>query len=207
LREVENNTKDIILKTLVVTPSGALSPGLLSASAVAAGLVSGPLGGLAVAFGHMAFELPYVFLLSKAIGKVRGHLERFKKVLGLVVFLFTLFFAQGLLTSAGMPNVNVSDALLAGFVFTASNFYFLLWWATVGIPLIEMASESTKNFAIMYLSHVWMDYAWLALLAGLGRAMTLLGGAVYLNVALAILLMVFGVDVLLKSFVGKGILP
>ena len=202
-----SDTKDVVVRTLVVTPSGALSPGLLSASAVAVGLTSGPLGGLAVALGHMAFELPYVFLLSRAVGKIRPQLERFKKALGVLVFAFALFFAEGLLSSPSMPKVNVSDAFLAGFAFTAFNFYFLLWWATVGLPLVELAAESKKNFAVMYLSHVWMDYVWLAILAGIGSTASLIGGMAYLNYALAIMLVVFGLDVLLKSFFNKGILP
>jgi len=201
------NTREIVLKTLVVTPSGALSPGLLSASAVAVGAASGPIGGLAVALGHMAFELPYVFLLSRTIGKISSQLQRFKKLLGIIVFGFVLFFVKGLIESPTMPSVSVSDAFLAGFAFTAFNFYFLLWWATVGLPLVELASTDKKSFMLMYASHVWMDYIWLAALAALGSTAYLMGGLTYLNYVLAALLMLFGIDVLLKSLFDKGILP
>ncbi|WP_238374136.1 LysE family transporter [Ignicoccus hospitalis] len=196
--------RDVILMTLLVTPSGAFSPGLLSASAVAAGAGSGVLGGIAVATGHVLFELPYVFLLTKTLGKVKNVLDKYNKVLALVVFAFALFFAKGLLESPDMPKVTVNDALMAGFVFTAFNAYFLLWWVTVGLPLVEAASLSTTTFVAMYLSHVWMDYVWLAALAALGGSVA---NFTLINYILAALLMLFAVDVVTKSFFGKGILP
>ncbi len=204
---MNGETKELVTRTLVVTPSGALSPGLLSASAVAVGINMGALGGLLVALGHTAFELPYVFLLTKLMGKIRAHLTKLQKPLSLLVFAFALFFAWGLLGPASMPEVSVSNAFVAGFVFTAFNFYFLLWWATVGLPLVELASNNAKSFAVMYASHVWMDYVWLVFLASLGNAISLLGYMQYLNYALAAMLVLFALDILLKSFVGKGIIP
>ncbi len=191
----------------MLTPSGAFSPGLLSAAAVAAGGTLGPIGGILVSTGHMAFELPYLILLSFLLSNVRDALMKYKRVLSIIVLAFATFFAYGLVNGGGMPKVTVTDAFLAGLVFTASNVYFLLWWVTVGLPLVEMGSTSKKHFAAMYASHVWMDFLWLALLAAAGKLLFSVALSKIFNVALAALMMLFAIDIVLKSFTNRGILP
>jgi len=199
--------KEVIISTLMLTPSGAFSPGLLSAAAVAAGSTLGPLGGILVSAGHMAFELPYLVLLSFLLSNIRNTLLKYKKILSIIVLAFATFFAYGLVNGGNMPKVSVTDAFLAGLVFTASNVYFLLWWVTVGLPLVEMGSASKKHFIAMYASHVWMDFLWLALLAVAGKLLFSIALSKIFNIALAALMMLFAIDIVLKSFTDKGILP
>jgi len=58
--------------------------------------------------------------------------------------------------------------LMVGMIFTAMNTFFVIWWLTVGIKLI---SDTIYLFGIvegaflLFLFHIWMDYAWLALTA------------------------------------------
>ncbi len=200
--------KELVTKTLLITPSGALSPGLLSASAVAAGTSLGPIGGIMVALGHTLFELPYVYFLSTMMGKIKDIADRYGKLLNAIVIAFALFFAWGLVQGGGSTKVSVSDALLAGFIFTASNAYFLLWWATVGFPLIEAVGGEPRRFGVMYLSHVWMDYVWLAMLATVGGASKLLGPYYSLfNYALAAMLVIFALDIAFRTYLKRALLP
>jgi len=61
---------------------------------------------------------------------------------------------------------------------------------------------------VMYTSHVWMDYVWLALLAAAGGAAKLLGPYYSLfNYALAAMLVLFAVDIALKTYFNKKLLP
>ena len=59
---------------------------------------------------------------------------------------------------------NIRNPILAGFIFTILNPFFLVWWLTIGSKFI---SESVINFgivegiSIIFLSHIWMDYFWL----------------------------------------------
>jgi len=76
--------RDLVVETLLISPSGALSPGPLSAMAVAAGLALGALGGLAIALGHTLFELPYVALLLRLASRLR---RSFTGTLGRIMFL------------------------------------------------------------------------------------------------------------------------
>jgi len=202
--------------TLAITPSGALSPGPLSASAVAVGALVGPLGGFVVAFGHMVVELPYVLLLYRLSSQFRVYLERFKVVLNAVVVAFLLFFSYMLLRDAisialgGAPPAlgstvaggGLLGAFLTGVTLTGFNVYFLLWWLTVGYPLVEESAKlGLRGFTIMYSSHVWMDYAWLTLLASGGLAIKLAGSTAYaaLLAALALVLVFFATRIALDT--------
>ncbi|MEB3861729.1 MAG: LysE family transporter [Desulfurococcales archaeon] len=199
--------RSLVAKTLLITPSGALSPGPLSAVGVAVGASLGPAGGLLVALGHMIAELPYVYVLVRFIEAVMRWLDKWRRPLVAVVTVFLLYFsyllardAYTLYTSgaleveAGTRTFTPLQAILAGIVLTALNPYFLAWWATVGYPLVEGAARhGARGFTVMYASHVWMDYAWLGLLAWGGGAARVLGVRPYavLLGLLAVVLAVF----------------
>ena len=60
----------LIASIILITPSGAFSPGPLTASAIALGASKGWRAGLYVAVGHMLFELPYVYALTYLFSRV-----------------------------------------------------------------------------------------------------------------------------------------
>jgi threonine/homoserine/homoserine lactone efflux protein len=73
--------------------------------------------------------------------------------------------------------------LIVGIIFTAMNPFFVTWWLTVGLKLI---SDSIYLFGIvrgalvLFLFHIWMDYAWLALSAYLSsKGRSLFKGRTY----------------------------
>lgn len=201
--------KGLILKTLLITPSGAMSPGPLSTYAVAAGAVYGPVAGLLMAIGHTIAELPYVYVLVKSVERVRPYVERWKAPLNAIVSVFLLWFAylllvdalRGIGSSGGLSSLAFSP-LVAGIVLTAFNPYFLAWWATVGYPLIkDSASLGSRGLGVMYVSHVWMDYVWLLALAAGGGASRLLGETVYrgLLAVLALILVYFASEMIVDA--------
>ncbi|MEM0442213.1 MAG: LysE family transporter [Candidatus Nitrosocaldus sp.] len=62
-------------------------------------------------------------------------------------------------------------SLLAGIVFSALNPFFIVWWLTVGAKMIADAwyMASIQGVLIMFLAHIWMDYAWLGCTAYMAR--------------------------------------
>ncbi|ABL89006.1 Lysine exporter protein (LYSE/YGGA) [Pyrobaculum islandicum DSM 4184] len=202
---------NLILSITLITPSGAFSPGPLTASAVALGATRGWRAGLYVAAGHMAFELPYVTALVYAFSKI--NVETYKLPLTVAALAFILYFTYLLLRDAwriargrppAIPTSKFTNPLVAGIALTALNPYFLLWWITVAGPIVaELAAQPPYVFAAVYAAHVWMDYLWLVLMASLGNAASRLlsakGYAAFLA-ALAIMLLYFGVELLRKLF-------
>lgn len=203
----------------MISGSGALSPGPLSASAIALGGLVGTLGGFYAALGHMLFELPYVALIALSLARLDRSLSpRRKAALLLFSAGFMLYFSVGLaqlaLSSGGsgllqgrlyLPVSGLSSKILlsisVGFLLTAANPYFLLWWLTVGQPIVSNASKSRRMFLTVYSSHVWMDYAWLTFLAAAGSMSRSVSGEVYnaLMMLLSIALAYYGVKYLIAG--------
>jgi threonine/homoserine/homoserine lactone efflux protein len=205
--------KKIVTLTIAISPSGALSPGPLSAMAVTAGLTLGAIGGLGLALGHMLVELPYIALLYFSMEKTRKYLEKGKAPMNLIVSAFLVYFSyllfqtvfqNNLLDTSSQPAImSFLGAVIFGAVLTGFNPYFLMWWITVGYPLVNSASENgRKGLMAMYSSHVWMDYVWLVFLAtagGLAGEFSILAyrGLMFI---LAVVLLYFAVKLLADTY-------
>ncbi|MCS7110690.1 MAG: LysE family translocator [Ignisphaera sp.] len=210
----------LAIQTLMISPSGALSPGPLTFAAMALGVDGGWKRGLYVALGHMSFELQYIALLALAMNTIRDLLSGF---IGDVVAVagsgVVLFFASLLIRDSIRGSSNsfknrsingVANAFITGFLFTSLNVFFLLWWLSVGFSLILTALElGFTGLLTMFLAHIWMDFLWLSLVAEAGkRGRILLGGKGY-RVMLAvfgILLLFFGINTVLKRFLSISLL-
>ncbi|MEM0027327.1 MAG: LysE family transporter [Ignisphaera sp.] len=209
----------LAIQTIIVTPSGALSPGPLTVATMSIGAKSGWRGGALVAFGHMLFELPYVVLLTAMFSKVEEVLS--SSVGGVIAVsgtIIILYFAYMLLRDSikgfKMGNSQKRDygnPIVVGFLFTALNIFFLMWWISIGMSLISsIASLGLSSILVMYPAHVWMDFLWLATVAeATRRGSRFLGEKGYraLLGAFGILLILFSFNIIMKRFLGMGIMP
>ena len=92
---------------------------------------------------------------------------------------------------------------VAGIFLSALNPFFIIWWLTIGLVLI---SESIQNFGIigiviLFLFHIWMDYAWLFTIAAFSsKAKNYLSKRNFkmIVIGLSIVLIYFGIDFLFK---------
>jgi len=186
-----------VATVVVVTASGALAPGPLFFTNITHGAKSGAKGGLAFSVGHTIFELSLVLFLALTLQTVINE-PLIKLVVGVVggaaLLVFGFLQIRDALThksvAEGKGKAPPRNALLLGTLFTGLNPYFILWWLTVGMTLIVNALElaSFAGVFIMYVSHVWMDYAWLTGTAYLAkRGISLIGGKGY-----RIIMIVFG---------------
>lgn len=201
---------DFIAMVVVVSASGALSPGPLTAATAALGAKRGWKTGLLAALGHTIVELPLVILIGLGLFTVLENAVA-TSALALAGGCFLLFFGSLTLRDTlrlELPSKAEARGLyenpvLVGLVLSALNPFFIVWWLGVGVPLISEALGlwGFQGIALMYVSHVWLDFAWLpvvAYLASLGRLNTRLLRALLFALALAVIF--FGV-----SFLEKGI--
>jgi len=211
----------ILLATVLLTISGAFAPGPLSFSAIIVGGRSGVLGGIFIALGHMLFELPYVLALLWFEENVVKAIEAAKQVMVVVAAAFIFYFAYLTAKTATFEGVNsVTESrlgrllrmhpILVGFVLTAFNPYFLLWWVSVGYPIVTAMASNLPLVPLIYTAHVSLDYLWLGLLAFLGGSSARLLSSKaygYFMRLLALVLALFGVDLLARTFLGVPLLP
>ena len=166
------------LQVILVSTSGVLSPGPLFFINILYGSKYGSFVGLKIASGHAIVEFPLIVALSYGLYSFSYTLhvsDVIFKVIGLIGGIFLLLFSilqiisilkDKSSNSQTITNLkfNIKYPILAGFIFTILNPFFLLWWLTIGSKLI---SDSVINFGIVegilliFFSHIWMDYFWL----------------------------------------------
>jgi threonine/homoserine/homoserine lactone efflux protein len=85
-------------------------------------------------------------------------------------------------TSRKLPT----SSLILGVALTGLNPYFILWWLTLGSTLIIQALAFAAIFGVllMYVAHVWMDYAFLTALAHFAKKGKNLVGSRYYRLVL-----------------------
>ncbi len=186
---------NFVATVVVVTASGALAPGPLFFGLLMHSSKEGARAGLSAAIGHTIIELPLV--LALALGLLAAASQpMIKNAIGIIggvgLIGFGVLQIYGTIKSkpdlAEMPKVRKlpASSLVLGLALTGLNPYFILWWLTIGAVLIvqALAFAAIVGVLIMYLSHVWMDYAFLTTIAHLGKKGKAIVGSRYYKFAL-----------------------
>jgi threonine/homoserine/homoserine lactone efflux protein len=158
-----------LFQVFVISFSGAMQPGPVTATAIAIGGRNRYAGTL-IALGHAIIELPLMVLIMFGIGKVFKS-PKFQIAIGLAGGIVLLIMAITMLISLKVKESsqekNVRDKpVLAGLILSATNPYFLLWWATIGLALATTAKGfGIWAFALFALVHWFCDCLWLQALS------------------------------------------
>jgi len=199
---------DFLFRVVIISASGALAPGPLTAATASAGLKRGWKAGLQASFGHTVVELPLVILLSLGVAAVFKN-PRASFFLGILGSGFLFFFGFTTIREALQNKLQDDNRIykspspfLTGVALSALNPYFIAWWIGVGAPLISegVGRAGYMGIGLLYIFHVWLDYAWLSFIAGiasLGRVRTKVFRWILL--ALGGLVVYFGVTMLIKT--------
>jgi threonine/homoserine/homoserine lactone efflux protein len=154
----------------VISLSGALAPGPVTAAAIGMGSRN-RFAGVLMALGHGIVEFPLMVLLALGVGGLLAW-PSVSIVIGLLGGGFLIFLGvqmfRGLAAaeSGGVPTSG-GGPLTAGIVLSAGNPYFLLWWATAGLVLITQARTAfgVWAFVLLALTHWFCDLVWLSALS------------------------------------------
>lgn len=202
-----------IFKVVVISSSGALAPGPLTAATAAIGLKRGWKGGFWVSVGHAAVELPLVILIATgvAVALTQPAAVSLLSIAGGAMLIFFAFMtAKSAFSKAEERSESSASPFSTGVALSALNPFFIAWWAGIGAVLISEALSlwGYAGIAVLYLSHVWLDFAWLILLAHI-TSLAIFSTRTYrvLLISLAALVFLFGVDFISFGLSGKHLLP
>lgn len=158
-----------LIQAFVISLSGVMAPGPVTASAIALGSRN-RYAGLLIGLGHCIIELPLVVLLILGLGAFFKS-ETAQMVIGIGGGLFLLFMAVQMfrgIKKAGLQQEKVisSDPVLAGIMLSGGNPYFPLWWLAVGLNLVMRASEFGVYAIVLFALIHWLcDCVWLGVLS------------------------------------------
>lgn len=163
-----------IATVVLITASGALAPGPMFFATITHGSKTGAKTGIIFSIAHTFVEFSLIMIL--ALGLLRLSNESIvKQTIGLaggvVLIIFGLFqIYKSLKEKPEEQKQEIPSThrlFFIGFILTALNPYFILWWFTAGAKLIIIALEFAALLGVvfMFICHVWMDYLWLTLIA------------------------------------------
>lgn len=169
-----------LIQVFVISFSGAIQPGPVTASAITMGTRK-RWAGVLLAIGHGIIEFPLMILIILGLGVIFQKTAT-QITIGIAGGAVLLYMAYSMFKSASRfsnPQVGARNdkPILAGIILTVSNPYFLIWWATVGLAL---ATDATKfgvyGFALFAVVHWFVDLIWvMALSLASFHGTTLLG--------------------------------
>jgi threonine/homoserine/homoserine lactone efflux protein len=165
---------------MLVSLSGALSPGPLTALALSEGVRVGRWSGARLALGHGLVEIPLVFAVAYGLGTwlrqpVVGG------IVGLVGAAVLLWMGYGLTVGAWRGQMALTDAaggpvpgalrwghVPGGAFFTLANPYWSLWWATLGAAYVARVTAMNLGpltVGGLAITHWLTDLLWLGVLS------------------------------------------
>lgn len=158
-----------MVQVVVISLSGVMAPGPLTAAAIATGSRN-RYAGLILALGHGIIEFPLMILIILGMGRIFESAKT-QIVIGLAGGTFLLLMAGQMLislktTENPQSQVRKQKPILTGLILSAGNPYFLLWWATVGLTLATGAAQlGIWAFALFAIVHWLCDCIWLQTLS------------------------------------------
>jgi threonine/homoserine/homoserine lactone efflux protein len=200
-----------VVTVVLVTGSGALAPGPLFFENLSQGAKSGAKSGFVFSLAHTLVEFTLVMFM--ALGLLTfAHGSAVKTVIGvaggLVLVVFGAMQIRGSLVSkfgeSKQIKASSSRLFLLGLALTGLNPFFIVWWLTAGAQLIIIALEfaSFAGVMLMYVCHVWIDYAWLTATAHFASVGLKFAGQRWYRLLIAAfgaVLIYFGLNFLLSS--------
>ncbi len=153
-----------LIQVFIISFSGAMAPGPVTATAISLGSRNRYAGAL-MAIGHGIIEFPLMVLI------MLGMAEVFKSIpiqiaIGALGGILLLIMAIQMFTALkNNPDSETkpldNKPILAGIVLSASNPYFILWWATIGLKLSTDAKEfGMIAFPLFAIVHWSCDCTW-----------------------------------------------
>ena len=158
-----------LIEVVIISLSGVMAPGPVTAAAIAMGARSRYAGPL-IAIGHGVIEFPLMILIILGMDKIFKSTTT-QIVIGLAGGMFLLIMAIQMLrslrdTKNSEANVTKSRPVVAGIVLSGGNPYFLVWWATVGLTLAMTAKGlGIWAFVLFAIIHWLCDLVWLSALS------------------------------------------
>ncbi len=200
----------IFSTSFMLALSGALMPGPMLTVTISETPRKGPLTGPLLILGHGIAEI--ILILALIVG-LAPFLQN--QLVSTIIFLFggsfLIYMGASMLRSipelsltgqeTGSPSKNI---ILSGFLYSAANPYWIIWWGTIGLGYIVYSKQfGTIGLITFFIGHILADFAWYSFISvGLHKGKHLLQDKHY-----KILIGICGIFLLFLAitFIYKGL--
>ncbi len=148
---------------VIISLSGVMMPGPVLAGTIAKGSKDRH-AGLWIGLGHGIVELPLIALIYFGLGSFFEN-NGVMMAIGIVGGNMLIFMGQSMLkhrqADSGDEKYLPYHPLVVGIITSVSNPYFFLWWATIGVLLVSVASGFGVWMVLVFaLLHWACDIFW-----------------------------------------------
>lgn len=186
----------------VIGLTGALAPGPTLVATIQASLTGDWKTGLKVSLGHIVVETVIFLLIVLGLAAVAQPYTVLIAVIGgAALIIFGILTLRGC-RDATLAVVTQADAgkaanpYMAGFLTSAANPYFWIWWLSVGSTMVIAGLEGGLILAGAFMIGHWAaDTGWYTLVStGISRGKTILSDRTYRGVmaVCGVFLILFG---------------
>jgi threonine/homoserine/homoserine lactone efflux protein len=201
------------VQSMIIGYSGALMPGSLLTYTLDKSIRSGAKAGLLISIGHALLELVLVLLIFLGIGKYLGTTLA-QLIIGLLGGIVLVYFGVKMIKDIYAGKVTIDfrkqteskygNIIVGGALISATNPYFIVWWAAVGMGLIMNAYNTfgLTGVILFYLGHIASDITWYVFVSTLiSKTRSFINQKVYRIIVtiLGICLIGFGASFLIAS--------
>jgi threonine/homoserine/homoserine lactone efflux protein len=205
---------EIFLQSILIGYSGAMMPGSLLTYTLDQSLKHGFKAGLLISSGHILLEFLLVILILFGFGQYLTAAPA-QMIIGVLGGIVLLFLGGGMIKDSvkGKLTINLPtnsqekgrNLLMGSALISATNPYFSLWWAVVGLGLIMKAYNTfgLRGVLLFYGGHIIADFSWYLFISWLvGKTRAFISLKVYkaLIISLGICLLGFGVGFIINTF-------
>ncbi len=158
-----------LFEVVAISLSGVMAPGPVTAATIAMGARS-RYAGMLISVGHGVVEFPLIILTVFGTARIL-KLPVAQIVIGLAGGAFLLMMGFQMLRSLRSAEqfeakFAGSSPVMTGILLSATNPYFLFWWATMGLALATAATGlGIWAFALFAVVHWLCDFIWLSALS------------------------------------------
>ncbi len=195
----------VFLSALGLAFSGAIMPGPVLTYTIRQSLSTGPKAGFLIMLGHAILEIALIGLIFLGFDAILQS-PAAQTAIGLAGGAMLIWLGYGMVGGAVRDKVRIQvggeggtsrNMVLSGFLISASNPYFLLWWAVIGLGFLLSAYKTfgAPGVAVFYLGHILADFIWYgAISTVIGKTRRFISDKIYRFViaGLGVMLIYFG---------------
>lgn len=181
----------IFVSAFLIGFSGAMMPGPMLGVTIDGSLKKGWTAGPLTVLGHGILELVLIIIMTFGLKDFFSN-PTVAGFIGLIGGAFLAWMGYGMIKSGINKSVSLENQragnntgtrnlVLAGALVSATNPYFILWWASTGMESIRQSyTLGLIGVLLFFIGHILSDFVWYSVVStAFSRGQKLISDAVY----------------------------
>ncbi|MEN2777098.1 LysE family transporter [Acetivibrio clariflavus] len=203
----------IFISAFIIGFSGALMPGPMLGITINGSLKKGWKAGPLIVLGHGILEIILVITMTFGLKDLFAN-QTVAGVIGLIGGAFLAWMGYGMIKSGIGKSVSLEsqrtdngtemgNLVLTGIIVSATNPYFILWWASTGVESVRQSyAFGLFGVLVFFIGHILSDFVWYSAISiAFSGGKKLISDTVYrwIVILLGLFLVAFSI-----YFIGSG---